>query len=523
METRNVLVRVTLPKRTGRKRKRGSDEPFTGPIQTETHPTSITAPELLQRLRDNEHRFTAMPVAVVRDTHRFRSLPDFQMRNADLPIMRKLRDHAMAPDYEKFKGFNLNFATGVPDLTQIPAAPTFTCIDMPYKYEYQQAATVVFYEDDTGQMTTKNLAKPTSRLTWGLDPDAKDVPQAAPFEIPKRNPSGEMLPRAIQHLQELLEDRPLVTKRVAVNSMPQMSDTIFKEACQYVGYSFKAGPWRDSLIRYGVDPRSDPKFRFYQTLMFQIDNLAFKSDTNTLRSEAGNGMQSSPPKTKSSGSQHSKSRWARSARHTREENDSHIFDGKTATANGKTWQICDVTDPIVYALFHTDNIRSECDVYQWGWYQSGTIGKARVIMKDKMRCIFAGETPPEKDYEALAALPDELTAENMSLAVLERKKYGEHASLLSMDVRNIVKGGEGTRSAKTRWSQRKERQRSGYEGSAKDWTPEDDEEMDVELREIDDGSEGGAGDLDEDRPGAVQEEQPDDDEQRIDGSPFPGS
>jgi len=31
VETRNVLIKVTMPKRTGRKRKRGSDDPFEFP------------------------------------------------------------------------------------------------------------------------------------------------------------------------------------------------------------------------------------------------------------------------------------------------------------------------------------------------------------------------------------------------------------------------------------------------------------------------------------------------------------
>jgi general transcription factor 3C polypeptide 5 (transcription factor C subunit 1) len=324
-----------------------------------------------------------------------------------------------------------------------PGPPTFTSFDIPHKYEYQQASGVIFVQDESGQVVSKNISAPPKRVTWGLPPDVDEVPQKPPMEIPTKNPAGEMLPRAIKELQKLLDDRPLVTKRVALNAMPPISDTIFKEATQFVGYSFKAGPWRDSLIKYGVDPRTDPKYRFYQTLMFQVDKEAFKPVPDDKQ-----------PMLKST---ETNSRWARPLRHTRDDPTTHIFDGKNITANGKTWQVCDVTDPVVRDIFATDDIPATCDVYQWGWYHNGTLAKARTIMKDKMRYLFAREEPPHDDYAVLATIPHLLTKANMKTAVMNPRLYNKNVVLLANEVRNIVKTGDGSRSTKNMWISRAEK------------------------------------------------------------------
>ena len=101
--TTNVLLQITVPKRTGRKRKRGSQDPYLEPsvaaseneepaigpgeqdlpTQGEEVPTSnghnIAShsrrddPVLLRRImRDNVGKYTFEPVAKINHTHRFR-------------------------------------------------------------------------------------------------------------------------------------------------------------------------------------------------------------------------------------------------------------------------------------------------------------------------------------------------------------------------------------------------------------------------------------------------------------------
>jgi general transcription factor 3C polypeptide 5 (transcription factor C subunit 1) len=72
----NVLLKVTVPKRTGRKRKIGSNEPFTDASEAEeTQPSRRTAKDLLRSLSDNPSNYQIEPVGRVECTHVFRGMP----------------------------------------------------------------------------------------------------------------------------------------------------------------------------------------------------------------------------------------------------------------------------------------------------------------------------------------------------------------------------------------------------------------------------------------------------------------
>jgi general transcription factor 3C polypeptide 5 (transcription factor C subunit 1) len=110
MPVQNLLLRVTVPRRTGRKRKRGSDDPFEnhGDRQessngdTEGTATSIpvTAEQLRRRLVDNKDAYTIQPVATIKQTHRFRALPDFQLRAGSQPVMHQIGKGLINPTSE---------------------------------------------------------------------------------------------------------------------------------------------------------------------------------------------------------------------------------------------------------------------------------------------------------------------------------------------------------------------------------------------------------------------------------------
>jgi hypothetical protein len=73
INTSNLLLKFTVPKRTGRKRKRGSNGPF---IESDS-PQSVSgltdARMVYQSLHDNEGKYQSTVVGIVRDTHRYRS------------------------------------------------------------------------------------------------------------------------------------------------------------------------------------------------------------------------------------------------------------------------------------------------------------------------------------------------------------------------------------------------------------------------------------------------------------------
>ena len=83
--TNNLLLKVTVPKRTGRKRKRGTTGPFLANDQFEegtngTHSGNakpannnyVEASDIYQTLQDNASRYKVAFAGVIDETHRFR-------------------------------------------------------------------------------------------------------------------------------------------------------------------------------------------------------------------------------------------------------------------------------------------------------------------------------------------------------------------------------------------------------------------------------------------------------------------
>lgn len=74
--TNNILLKITVPKRTG-KRKRGSQDPYSDTVQLDgvdgsIQNASLSSAHLLRTLRDNAGQYEVEAVAEIDRTHRFR-------------------------------------------------------------------------------------------------------------------------------------------------------------------------------------------------------------------------------------------------------------------------------------------------------------------------------------------------------------------------------------------------------------------------------------------------------------------
>lgn len=198
----------------------------------------------------------------------------------------------------------------------------------------------------------------------------------------------------IDRVRKLFEERPIWTRRALNNQLPDKAPNfLLKYAISYCGYTFRSGPWRDAIVRFGVDPRTDPKYRIYQTLMFQL--------VSSTRPRKG-----------------TRSGYERGYRRTGNKQ-SHIFTGKLPfPPDGKIWQLCDIQDPIVANILCTTALRDTCDTSYFGWYKNGTIAKVKVILRWKTNDLMRGITPTDQPLLKLLSLPEEVTEENQHLASL---------------------------------------------------------------------------------------------------------
>ena len=129
-----------------------------------------------------------------------------------------------------------------------------------------------------------------------------------------------------------------------MNSIPgddweTVGQNVAKYVYQYVGYIFQSGPWRDAVVRFGVDPRKEPECRKYQTMMFMLEKEPKDNRAKFIRTKPDRTVTPQVAK-----------------------KESHLFDGQNVSKDGKVWQVCDVTDPFLKDLLATEDIRQECHV-----------------------------------------------------------------------------------------------------------------------------------------------------------------
>lgn len=391
--THNVVLKVTVPKRTGRKRKQGTSSPWEGDVEigdTENQVCSrsrLDDPNLLRKkLQDNVGKYHVEAVGVIGHTHRFRGLADFywdlgsksefakKYAEQVLPgdgmytnqefflllsngcLVQQLRQFKFTPEIDKG-----------PNVDVIPP-PVFTHMSLPFNYAYSQNPYVRTTAD--GETFNATAVKHVGYFIAAEDPTPTG-PQVEPDLTDPR------MVEVLAELETAFADRPVWTRRALMNHLggKLRNWNELKKYLNYAAYQFKGGPWRDGVVPYGVDPRTDPKFRIYQTLMFKLlpKHVRVQKGYRTWRSL-----------------HYSQNRLPDSS-------ESHVFNGDTYHTDGKVWQVCDITDPLLSKLLANAAIRPERDANS-GFYHGGLWAKVKAIMKTKLVAIQFGRELTEEDF-----------------------------------------------------------------------------------------------------------------------------
>lgn len=189
----------------------------------------------------------------------------------------------------------------------------------------------------------------------------------------------------IKQIKAELVKRPIITRHLLYNKLGWDKRTKLRQAAVYCGYFFESGPWREALIRWGIDPRKDAAFRRFQTVSFMSYLKSGKIKHNKTFDQHVYAL----------------------SRMSREELETeHTFDGINVSQTGNLFQFCDITDPLIAKILATKNIRKTCAPTFQGWYHVGTWAKVTVILKDKMNTILAKETPDDTIYQRVVEWPE---------------------------------------------------------------------------------------------------------------------
>lgn len=298
----------------------------------------------------------------------------------------------------KFREFTLDAGTTRPPDVEIIAPPTFTHMTVPFSYNYTQNPFTRAIDGADGSRKVVNVTTRANNAGYFIkfnDPTP---------EAPRNPPSMKegVFATIIKELEKVMAERPIWTRRSIINrlaktlqdpsnvlSSKNISSSSIRQGIQFVGYQFKGGPWRDAVVKYGIDPRSDPKYRQYQTLIFRLRRVPLGAMGASWQSIRKRDVAMFSRPIEEAG------------------NESHIFDGANFSDDGKVWQVCDVTDPLLARLLAEAPLRPTCDEENSGWYHRGSWAKIKAIMKCKMRAIQFNRDIPDSEFDQAARARDE--------------------------------------------------------------------------------------------------------------------
>tara|TARA_R110002003_G_scaffold175_3_gene14205 strand:- start:52558 stop:53724 length:1167 start_codon:yes stop_codon:yes gene_type:complete len=218
-----------------------------------------------------------------------------------------------------------------------------------------------------------------------IKPTDDDVPSGPKPNLPPESSLTPYLQTLIAQIRAELDKRPIITRHLLYNKLGWDRRTRLRQAAVYCGYFFESGPWREALVRWGVDPRKDPSYRKYQT-------VSFMSYLKSGRAKHGKTFDEHVQKL--------------SQMSAKELETQHMFDGRSVSDTGNTFQFCDITDPLIAKILATEDIRTTCAPTFQGWYHVGTWAKVTVILKHKMNAIIAGNTIDDALYDRVVGWPE---------------------------------------------------------------------------------------------------------------------
>lgn len=225
--------------------------------------------------------------------------------------------------------------------------------------------------------TVKPPPSSTIHKVEHIQTTVEKVPSHCPYNLPN-NPKVLNL---LGELKSAFEERPIWSQRALANRMSANPFcALLTSVLHYVGYQFLGGPFRDCVIKYGVDPRTDNKYAMYQSMIFKaMFHEQYDAQPKTGVVKAKNGQK---PTT-------------------------HIFDGKKIHLDGKSWQLCDITEPVLLNLIQHAPLRQQWDPRD-GYLPNGSWGKISNIMRAKILGLLYNLPITDHHISTALTLPDEV-------------------------------------------------------------------------------------------------------------------
>lgn len=262
----------------------------------------------LESLGSRDVRVT--PVAIINNTIKYREMSDFQLTLENVPSAKEFHESFNALDWNNMK----TFVNSVPDFDtrpfenisnlmmdrssiipsidyQLPPPPRLSMVSLPYHYKYKTNPFATKKADGAAEVkgtyiknyqqlvhdmseATKVPIKP--HLSLENDYEAAKATSVYPGTKKESN-FYHNLEECLSVLKDLFAKRPIWVKRHIDGIIRKDLHQTLKIALALVSYRFTVGPWRNTYIKFGVDPRSSSEYAKYQTEYFKIERKLLRT------------------------------------------------------------------------------------------------------------------------------------------------------------------------------------------------------------------------------------------------------
>ncbi|ETW84234.1 hypothetical protein HETIRDRAFT_123874 [Heterobasidion irregulare TC 32-1] len=413
------------------------ENPFAHPIPGDVIPTNNILLKVVKRKRrrlnpetgENElvGEYTAEPVGVIQKTARFRSMADYQfqpdmndpvtklrmaMSNMDVDAIRQYtipeerEDYVVAKDPTAME-IDPELTGGAPQATKsnlrLFPPPLFSRQSIPQNYSFKSnpmSVVTTIIDEETGDEKKRLINK----MRWkGFGPASimfseKEVPTKPPPNCEELRDQFDQ--GLLKDLEKLFKERPIWTRAALLNQFtPAQAREIHnsKVLLPLSCYVFQDGPWRDTLVRFGYEPREDKGARLFQRLYFRNLNHAIaRPSVVTRRQESRYSITST-----------------------------HIFDGVTVTTETAAFQLCDIEDALLKDMIEDEEVvRDTCNERD-GWYTTHQLERIKAVLRLKFFSLLEGHVVTDEECKKVLATPEGLHTVKRTVGA-SRLRPGKH-------------------------------------------------------------------------------------------------
>ncbi|KAG8891122.1 tau 95 subunit of transcription factor TFIIIC [Tulasnella sp. 332] len=336
--------------------------------------------------------FTAEALGIISKTVRFRAMADFQYAPNPSDPMIQLRKTMQKLDQstldaitnfqfdEEKEDYSLPLSTPPPEdptkpqnrsNLQMPPFPLFSRATIPAQYKLSHWNLLLQILEMTNDCEEKQrMINKTRFKGFGTLSIAFHDPGPVPSGLTEHMLTAEASVNTalLKRVRELFDTRPIWARNAL---FAQFSFTERREIFHskilipLASYGFSDGPFRDTYIRFGYDPRKNPEARFFQRVTFRYTNPAYEG---RRRAVAEGPRPSDAPKQQQMLLEQP-----------------YIFDGKTMQQEvGPGFQLCDIHDAFLQKLINDPTgLRTECDARD-GWYSATAFECIKQVTRRKL-------------------------------------------------------------------------------------------------------------------------------------------